>query len=74
MESKKNCRANIFHKVSTPYYHEKNVYLKVLLDLLDYGLVHFNKDLGFNLQHNLNIFMSACKMAPHCATGFLPLC
>ena len=62
------------HEVSAPYHPESNGMAERLICSLKDRLVHVNKDQRFNLQHNLNIAMSAYCMVPHCVTNFLPLC
>ena len=43
-----------------------------LIQSLKDRLSHVNEDQGFDLRRNLNVAVSAYRMVPHCATGFLP--
>ena len=63
---------NIAHEVSAPYHPESNNMTERLIQSLKDRLSHVNEDQGFYLKRNLNVAVSAYRMVPHRATGFLP--
>ena len=64
---------NVTHDIAAHYHPESNGMAERLIRSLKDRLSRVNEDQGFNLQRNLNIALSAYRMVPHRATGYLPL-
>ena len=62
---------NIAHEVSAPYHPESNGMAERLIQSLKDKLSHVNEDQGVDLRRNLNVAVSAYRMVPHRAMGFL---
>ena len=63
---------NTAYEVSAPYHPESNGMAERLTQYLKDRLFHVNEDQGLDLRINLNVAVSAYRMVPHCALGFLP--